>query len=122
MTHPLDSCRVKIQRANEHIYNLNSEIRAFLDSSYAVIRNHNTDSGQIEYRVRNVAQRYTGDKVAAIAGEVVHHLRSSFDHLAWQPVRANGNSDLCKVRARVGFSIYNNWATSKSEGDGKLTA
>src|SRR5213594_1504031 len=89
MTHPLDSCRVKIQRANEHIYNLNSEIRAFLDSSYAVIRNHNTDSGQIEYRVRNVAQRYTGDKFAAIAGEVVHHLRSSFDHLSWQPAGAN---------------------------------
>jgi len=122
MAHPLDSCRVKINRASEHIQYLDSAVRAFLDSSYGVTRDRNPDTGDIEYRVRNSANRETITRFAVIAGEVIHHLRSSLDHLAWQLVKANGHPHPDIFKPRVEFPVFVDREKYMSHGAGKIKA
>src|SRR5438309_11397402 len=82
MLHPLDGCWAKIDRANHHIENLESEIAAFFDAH--------------PYRVAGAARRVSAgsDRKSVVQGkravnfggsavEVINHLRSSLDHLIW---------------------------------------
>jgi hypothetical protein len=79
MTHPLDGIRAKIQRADEHIKNLNAEITAFLNGdAYRVITERDADARQTTF---SIAGPEPPLRFGVIAGEIVHQLRSSLDHL-----------------------------------------
>ena len=72
----------KLNRAKENIFNLNSEIeRFFNESDYPAIPedDHQTLLKAIEYHQNRVVP----PRFSVLAGEVIHHLRSCFDHIVW---------------------------------------
>jgi hypothetical protein len=73
----------KLKRTNENILNLQSEIGAFFQSSdYPIIPEDNKKVllEAIEYH----KNRAIPPRFSVLAGEIVHHLRSCFDHLVWE--------------------------------------
>jgi hypothetical protein len=88
MSHPLDGSRAKIERAKEHLYNLNGEIQGIADRNpYRVVTEHDTQTGEQVTKVR-VTQPTL--RWSAMVGDIAHNLRSALDHLVWQLVEANG--------------------------------
>jgi hypothetical protein len=83
MAHELDGIREKIKRAYECVVNLDGEITAFFDQSdYPVVPKPDDKTFNVvcDYHLeRPIPLRFS-----VLAGEVVHHLRSCFDHLIWQ--------------------------------------
>ncbi len=73
----------KLKRADENIVNLDTEInRFFQDGEYSVLANYDDEAllKAAEYHnARRIPPRFN-----VLAGEVVHHLRSCLDHVAWQ--------------------------------------
>jgi len=89
MSHPMESpdhlfngIFEKLKRADENIVNLKVEIDAFISSGeYPVIPHPNSEVWQkaVDYhRNKLVPKRFS-----VLAGEIVHHLRSSLDHIVW---------------------------------------
>jgi hypothetical protein len=80
--HPFAGIVTKLQRADENIAHLHAEImRFFEDSDYPVIPNPNDRGWQeaVDYHAKlRIPLRFS-----VLAGETVHHLRSSLDHIAW---------------------------------------
>jgi hypothetical protein len=75
--------QVKIERAKEHINNLNSAIRVFFDSKpYEVSTKRDPQTRKLTYYVSKVQS--TPTHFAAIAGDAIQNLRSALDHLAQQ--------------------------------------
>jgi hypothetical protein len=90
MTHPLDGIRAKIERADEHIKNLNTEITAFLNNdAYRILTHRDADLRQATL---SIAGPEPPLRFSAIAGEVIHQLRSSLDYLIRALVIENNQS------------------------------
>jgi len=80
-SHPLDGCRAKVERAKEQVQNLNSEISALLKSgAYSIAGEH--DFERKRYVFRPVGPPIPV-RISVLAGEIVHHLWSVFDHIVW---------------------------------------
>src|ERR1700694_3709013 len=81
MSHPLDGRWAKIERANENIKNLEAEISAFVQPDpYTIAGNVNHQTKECTF----VANAKTIPlKFSVLVGEIIHHLRSSLDHLIW---------------------------------------
>lgn len=110
MSHPLDGCAAKITRAHQSISELNAEIDSYLISHpYAVTREDDPQVGEIVWRARIV--RPHPPEWSARIGEIIHDLRSSLDHLAWQLVIANGESPDTKTE----FPVF--WDSAKYKTD-----
>jgi hypothetical protein len=91
---------LKIERAKKHIIDLNAEIQGFLKSNpYEVAAKHDPKTGDLIFYVTRVDQ--TPVAISIIAGEVIQHIRSALDHLAYQlfMVGTRGNSG-------PGFHVY----------------
>ena len=104
MTGLLRGCRAKIKRADECVKNLNNEIAAFLTSDpppYSVSREFKDDGRS--YVFIGKSERSVPDRFAVLAGEIVHHLASSLDHLFAALVAKSGNT----VEKRHYFPVYN---------------
>jgi hypothetical protein len=83
MAQPLDGVNEKIKRANECICNLDREINTFFDQSdYPIIPDHDDKMFHVVYEYH--VKRAIPLRFSVLAGEVIHHLRSCFDHLIWQ--------------------------------------
>ena len=81
MSHPLDGCWAKIERANENIKDLETEIFAFVQPDPYTIAgnvNHQTKECTFVANAKTIPLRFS-----VLAGEIIHHLRSSLDHLIW---------------------------------------
>lgn len=80
---PLQIIHERLNRADECIKNLDAEIRHFLESSeYPFIPQENCDvtlEAVNYHRNREIPARF-----GILSGEIIHHLRSSLDHIAWQ--------------------------------------
>ncbi len=103
MTGLLRGCRAKIERANECIQNLNREITAFLVSDpppYTITKEMQNDARDYVFLVR--LDRCIPDRFSVLAGEIVHHLASSLDHLFAALITRNGHT----VEKRHYFPIY----------------
>jgi hypothetical protein len=74
--------QVKIERAKEHITNLDNVIRDFLDSKPYQVSTKRDASRRLVYYLSFVQP--TPINIATIAGDVIQNLRSALDHLAWQ--------------------------------------
>jgi hypothetical protein len=72
----------KLERANESIQNLNSEIVAFLKERPEGVFSENKQQAAIELTKFHV-ERGIPPRFAVIAGEIAHHLRSCLDYIAW---------------------------------------
>jgi hypothetical protein len=89
----LFSVRVKIERTNQDIANLEAEIRAFLNTNpYKVRRDDDPKTGHIVYKV--VSVQNVPVPILLLAGEAIQNLRSALDHLAYQLwLTGTGSSD-----------------------------
>lgn len=80
----------KVERAKKHIDDLTPAVTAFSDAHRQCVRvDDDPQTGEKVYRANLVGAPPVGD-IPLIIGDVVHNLRSAFDHLAWQLVEANG--------------------------------
>ncbi|HEX4019533.1 MAG TPA: hypothetical protein VHX63_00170 [Acidobacteriaceae bacterium] len=78
----IDGIVEKLKRTEENVFNLQSEISAFFEKSdYPVLPENDRKLllKAIEYH-KNLA---IPPRFNVLAGEVIHHLRSSFDHIVW---------------------------------------
>lgn len=83
LPHPLSGAYEKLERADESIQNLYAEIsRFFEESEYPVI--DNSDDKLFLEAIDYHGKREIPIRFSVLAGEIVHHLRSSLDHVAWQ--------------------------------------
>jgi hypothetical protein len=83
MSETLDGIHEKLKRADESIQNLQSEISAFFKGcEYPPLRNMGDENmlQAIQYH-RNLK---IPTRFKVLAGEIVHHLRSCLDHIAWE--------------------------------------
>lgn len=91
MAHPLDGPRGKIERAKDHLADLQAKVRQFLaDGPYSVFEEVDADTGENVVRVR--VRLPVPPRVTAIVGDLAHNLRSALDYLARQLVLANGST------------------------------
>lgn len=82
--------RAKIERAEEHINDLDSRIVAFLKSeAYSVSVEDDPKTDERAYRVHFHSPIPLA--LSLVAGDALHNLRSALDHLVWQLVEAAGN-------------------------------
>lgn len=87
----LAGCMAKLERAKETLYDLGSEIEAyFAQEPYALTKEHR--DGDLEYAFVAILRQSAPQRLAVIAGEVIHHLRSVLDHLVWALVIKAGGS------------------------------
>ena len=104
--------QVKIERAKEHIINLNSAIRTFFDSTpYQVSTKRDPQTRKLIYYVSGIQP--TPTCFATITGDVIQNLRSALDHLA-QQLFLVGTNGVTPGR-HVYFPIERNAAEYKSQ-------
>lgn len=86
MAASLDGVRVKLRRANDHLAELRSRLGPIAGEATGSIVGapSEDDFSKLIYRVTRVPE--IDPMIAAIAGDIVHNLRSALDHLAWQLV------------------------------------
>lgn len=111
----IKSIRVKVERAKQHLRDLETARDGFIASTpYAIQSEFNPQTGYDEFTVTNI--QTPPDEIGTIVGDAIHNLRSALDHLAYQLVlanRQNPSSQTC-------FPIYDDAAKYNSGRTGKL--
>ncbi len=99
----LAGAKAKVERAKQHIRDLNTEIRAFLDGQpYTISTKNDLQTRKLIYYVADV--RSVPLSIAAITGDVIQNLRSALDHLAYELVVVGTGS--AGPHTRVYFPIF----------------
>src|SRR3954452_22105232 len=83
--------RLKIERANKHVADLQTRLKEFIASDpYTHFPEDDPKTGDLVYRIAVEPHAAEGLRdLALIVGDVVHNLRSALDLLACQLVGAN---------------------------------
>lgn len=110
--HPLHGVHLKLKRADENIINLDSEIdRFFKECEYPTIPKINDE------RLQDALKYYRELKIpirfSVLAGEIVHHLRSSLDHVAW--TFTDNSYKIPATESAIGFPVFKDRPTTKRE-------
>jgi hypothetical protein len=85
------SARSKIERAKEHIVDLDRRIRLFVESEPYEIRAKPHLVPQIQHTTLYISRvGEIPDSVPLVLGDALHNLRTALDHTACELVRANG--------------------------------
>src|SRR5207302_10873159 len=111
MGHPFDGIEEKLKRADQNIRNLDSEMASWIQSSdYPTIPNDNIEVFQkaVDYH----AAREMPLRFSVLAGEVVHHLRSCLDHLAWA---FSSTKERTEHPTRIEFPVFGSEPSKVSE-------
>jgi hypothetical protein len=87
MTSFFYGARLKVERARQHIDELNTALAAHLERGAGELRVK--QEAQYDYRLVFEAEPVPA-AVALILGDAVHNLRTALDHLAWELVEASG--------------------------------
>ncbi len=88
---PPRGCRAKIERAKQQIHDLNIEITALLTSGiYSVVGECQAERNRYVFKLIGPPVPL---RISVIAGEIIHHFRSCFDHVIWALARINGLPD-----------------------------
>jgi hypothetical protein len=99
MLHALDGCRAKIERAKELTCKLNGEITELVNGGLYFV------DGENQWERRRYVFKLRGPpvplRIAVVSGEIIHHLRSTFDHVVWALAKKNGLSDEAHTRFPV---------------------
>jgi hypothetical protein len=115
MPDPLESARLKIARAREHIEASDRKAQQFRRSNpYSIVRELDTQTGEQIWRA--TGQAAVPPVFSIIIGDALHNLRAALDHLAWQLVLTNGQ----QPTTRTAFPIYDDSLRFDREGTTKL--
>src|SRR5215467_15939846 len=72
----------KLKRAQENIFNLDKEITLFFEEGdHPALPKH--DEKLFHEAIAYQKNRVIPPRFSVLAGEIVHHLRSCFDHIVW---------------------------------------
>jgi hypothetical protein len=84
MTHPIEDCYLKLDRADEHLESIEREIQGFLEREpYGVVGKFYPGSpGNLSYIASGKVREQPPRKLKVLIGEFCHNLRSSLDNLA----------------------------------------
>jgi hypothetical protein len=88
MAHPLDGSRAKLSRARETIQTIRQEVATFENPETPPFRVVRENVGT-EFVFRVFGDSSIPLRLSVLAGEVVHHLRSSLDHVIYALVVKN---------------------------------
>jgi hypothetical protein len=81
---------IKVERAKEHIRNLEALVQRFLQSNpYEVVPYDDPDTGNLVFKLKASAQ--PSPYLGTVAGDAIHSLRASLDVLIWQLVLLGGH-------------------------------
>ena len=100
MTHPLDGCWAKVERANEHIKYLTAELQRILDGNtrvYGLTVERNPDTLEFVVKAFDDGMDAVPLRYSVIVGETIHQLRSCLDHLVWALVLRRHSNPSFKV-------------------------
>jgi len=101
---PIELVRLKSERANVQLRELDAQVQTFLDTKpYKVGTQRDSNTGYTDHRLVQA-----GDvpvDIAHIAGETVHSIRSTLDHLAYQ-LFLRARTDPTDEGSRIQFPIY----------------
>jgi hypothetical protein len=109
VSHPLDSARERLKRADENIRLLNAEIIKLLAGAPVVdFEGENPTFSQEESERFEALKNFIRDQTvqprfSVLAGEILHHLRSAFDHLAWQ---LSSPDQRLRFPTRIEFPVF----------------
>ena len=110
--------RLKIERADKHIDDLKTAVRSFFDANpYKVSHRRDTDTRKLIYYVESAQP--VPIIVAAIAGDALHCLRDTLDHLT-QQLYLVGTGNAKGYRDQTSFLISKNAKDFKSTLPGKV--
>jgi len=85
--------RVKVERANKHIADLEDACRPFIGPIFKTLSvQANPEGGKPRLKIGSM-NIYTSD-IPAIAGDAIHNLKSALDHLAFQLVSVGVESGI----------------------------
>lgn len=91
MPEPLANARLKIERAKEHIEQFKSMLKAWNNSRpYVIGTKIDTQAGQHVYYIEKAESLSPG--FSAVAGDVIHNLRSALDHIAYEMCTGSGQT------------------------------
>jgi hypothetical protein len=108
----------KVERAKNHISDLEREIQKFLATNpYKVGTKRDPQSRKLIYYVSGVAQ--TSVNIPLIAGDAVQNLMSALDHLAYQLVCASTN-DIPPNPKWIFFPVADNAEKYEAKKAGKI--
>jgi hypothetical protein len=101
----------KVERAKQHVADLERQVRAFLDTNpYKVGAKHDPQTRKLIYYVSGVEP--TPDCLALLAGDAIQNLMSALDHLAYQLV-CHDSGDKPPHPERIYFPIR--WSADEYE-------
>jgi hypothetical protein len=84
LTHPLDGCRERVKRANEHFGELEREITVLFEKqANAVPFNLDTKPPHSPVNVRLPAETFAGLRLGTLIGEICYNLRCALDYLVY---------------------------------------
>jgi hypothetical protein len=87
MAHPLDGSRARIERAGDHLEELDTTLARFVKEGSFIFRTEQ-DAETGEYVLRVYSQRQPPvpppPKASAIVGDVLYNLRAALDYVVWQ--------------------------------------
>jgi len=112
LPHALNSARERLKRADENIRQLNTEIANFLaplpvitfdvEQGKAVLTEQHSKS--FEELKEFIKGQTVSPRFSVLAGEIIHHLRSAFDHLTWQLTSAEFQAK--PAASKVEFPVF----------------
>lgn len=93
-----ESARLKIERADHHIADLERQFLALLeDNSYGLRIEFNPETGQNDIRIRFL-RPVPAKPLALIIGDAIHNLRTALDHMTWEMVGRDGGKQHRQLR------------------------
>jgi hypothetical protein len=111
--HPLDGARERLKRADENIQNLNGEILTLLAPAPIIMLHVDVVAGKpiITDEDRETFKKLRDfifstsvtPRLKVLAGEIIHHFRCAFDHLAWQLSSADLQT---KSSSQIEFPVF----------------
>lgn len=114
----LKQISLKIERAKEHVADLERQLGAFLGSNpYKVGAKHDPQTRELIYYVASVDQ--TPDSLSVIAGDAIQNLASGLDHLAYQLVCSDTGDNPPNPRW-IYFPIQDDATKYEAKKNGKM--
>lgn len=111
MGHPLVGCWLKIERAYEHINNVQAEAVAFAKANpYNIRQEYDEKAGQLVLLFTHCVD--LPPRLSILIGEALYQARSALDHLVWQLIIHNEQPPPPKS----GFPIFTTPDGYKSRG------